>query len=48
MPGHSDGKSEGNRELSWIWRVMQWTQMEGNSALELPESPSKEELSDCK
>jgi len=48
VPGCSDGKSEGNRELSWIWRVMQWTQMEGNSALEPPESPSKEELSDCK
>jgi hypothetical protein len=48
MPGHSDDESEGNRELSWIWRVTQRTQTEGNSALELSEPPSEEELSDCK
>jgi len=48
VPGRADNESEGNRELSWIWRVTQQTQMEGNSALDPPESPSKEELSDCK
>ncbi len=48
MPGRGDDESEGNRELSWIWRVTQRTQVEGNSALESSEPPSEEELSDCK
>jgi hypothetical protein len=48
VPGRGDDESEGNRELSWIWRVAQRTQMEGNSALESSEPPSEEELSDCK
>jgi len=46
--GCADNKSEGNRELSWIWWVTQQTQTEGSSALDPPESPSKEELSDYK
>jgi len=48
VPGRADNESEGNRELSWIWQVTQQTQTEGSSALDPPESPSKEELSDCK
>ena len=49
MPGRGDDESEGNREISWIWRVSQQTQMEeGNSALEPSEPPSEEELNDCK
>jgi len=48
VPGRGDDESEGNRELSWIWRVTQQTQMDSNSALEQSEPPSEEELSDCK
>ena len=49
VPGRGDDESEGNREISWIWRVSQQNQMEdGNLALEPPEPPSEEELNDCK
>jgi len=48
VPGRGDDESKGNRELSWIWRVTQQTQMDRNSALEQSEPPSEEELSDCK
>jgi hypothetical protein len=47
-PGHSDNESEGNRELSWIWRVTQHVEMEGASALRPSDPLSSEELRDCK
>ena len=47
-PGRHDDESEGNRELSWIWRVIQPTQMESNLELEPSDPLSKEELNNCK
>lgn len=47
-PGRADNESEGNRELSWIWRVTQHAQIEGTSALRPSDPLSSEELRDCK
>jgi len=47
-PGRGDNESEGNRELSWIWRVTQGAQTEATSALERSEPLSSEDLNDCK
>ena len=46
-PGRGDDESEGNREVSWIWRVTQHTEMGGTSSLRPSDPLSSEELRDC-
>lgn len=47
-PGRADDESEGNRELSWVWRVTPQAGMEGTSALELSEPLRGNELDNSK
>jgi len=46
-PGRSEDESEGNREVSWIWRVPRRVKMGSASLLEPLEPLSNEELRDC-
>ena len=47
-PGRADGESEGNRELSWIWRVTPQAGMEGASAIQLSDPLRGNELDNSK